>query len=132
MPTQEETIGAEMKAGTALLWLGSVYHGGGANRSDAPRTGLTMAYDLAFLRLEENHFLSIPVERVRQLPSQMQRLLGWSASSTLLGWVEIDGQMRDPQELLGMPSFSEAGRGSSGTAMDRPMRGTTSGNPGVM
>ena len=68
MPTQEETIGAEMKAGTALLWLGSVYHGGGANRSDAPRTGLTMAYDLAFLRLEENHFLSIPVERVRQLP----------------------------------------------------------------
>ncbi|MDO7919609.1 phytanoyl-CoA dioxygenase family protein, partial [Pseudomonas aeruginosa] len=60
MPTQEETIGAEMKAGTALLWLGSVYHGGGANRSDAPRTGLTMAYDLAFLRLEENHFLSIP------------------------------------------------------------------------
>lgn len=67
MPTQEETIGAEMKAGTALLWLGSVYHGGGANRSDAPRTGLTMAYDLAFLRLEENHFLSIPVERVRQL-----------------------------------------------------------------
>ncbi|KXC50008.1 phytanoyl-CoA dioxygenase family protein [Pseudomonas aeruginosa] len=111
MPTQEETIGAEMKAGTALLWLGSVYHGGGANRSDAPRTGLTMAYDLAFLRLEENHFLSIPVERVRQLPSQMQRLLGWSASSTLLGWVEIDGQMRDPQELLGMPSFSEAGKG---------------------
>lgn len=43
--------------------------------------------------------------------SQMQRLLGWSASSTLLGWVEIDGQMRDPQELLGMPSFSEAGKG---------------------
>ncbi len=111
MPTQEETIGGEMKAGTALLWLGSVYHGGGASRSDAPRTGLTMAYDLAFLRLEENHFLSIPVERVRQLPSQMQRLLGWSASSTLLGWVEIDGQMRDPQELLGMPSFSEAGKG---------------------
>lgn len=91
-----------------------------------------MAYDLAFLRLEENHFLSIPVERVRQLPAQMQRLLGWSASSTLLGWVEIDGQMRDPQELLGMPSFPRQGRGSSGTAMDRPMRGTMSGNPGVM
>ncbi|AGA73664.1 phytanoyl-CoA dioxygenase family protein [Pseudomonas plecoglossicida] len=111
MPTQEETIAAEMKAGSALLWMGSVYHGGGANTSSTPRTGLTMAYDLAFLRLEENHFLSIPVERVRQLPAQLQRLLGWSASSTLLGWVEIDGQMRDPQELLGMASFSEPGKG---------------------
>lgn len=111
MPTQEETVPAQMKAGSALLWLGSVYHGGGANKSQLPRTGLTMAYDLAFLRLEENHFLSIPVERVRQLPAEMQRLLGWSASSTLLGWVEIDGQMRDPQELLGMPEFSEPGKG---------------------
>jgi ectoine hydroxylase-related dioxygenase (phytanoyl-CoA dioxygenase family) len=111
MPTQEETVAAQMKAGSALLWMGSVYHGGGANRSEAPRTGLTMAYDLAFLRLEENHFLSIPVERVRQLPAEMQRLLGWSASSTLLGWVEIDGQMRDPQELLGMADFAEPGKG---------------------
>ncbi|MFJ4454248.1 phytanoyl-CoA dioxygenase family protein [Pseudomonas sp. NPDC089392] len=111
MPTQEETVAAQMKAGSALLWIGSVYHGGGANATASPRTGLTMAYDLAFLRLEENHFLSIPVERVRQLPSEMQRLLGWSASSTLLGWVEIDGQMRDPQELLGMPAFSEPGKG---------------------
>ncbi|PYG78383.1 MULTISPECIES: phytanoyl-CoA dioxygenase family protein [unclassified Pseudomonas] len=111
MPTQEETVAAQMKAGSALLWMGSVYHGGGANRSEAPRTGLTMAYDLAFLRLEENHFLSIPVERVRQLPAEMQRLLGWSASSTLLGWVEIDGQMRDPQELLGMANFAEPGKG---------------------
>lgn len=111
MPTQEETVAAQMPAGSALLWMGSVYHGGGANTSAAPRTGLTMAYDLAFLRLEENHFLSIPVERVRQLPAEMQRLLGWSASSTLLGWVEIDGQMRDPQELLNMPAFSEPGKG---------------------
>lgn len=111
MPTQEETVAAQMKAGSVLLWMGSLYHGGGANTSDAPRTGLTMAYDLAFLRLEENHFLSIPIERVRQLPAEMQRLLGWSASSTLLGWVEIDGQMRDPQELLGMADFTEPGKG---------------------
>ncbi|MFJ4192477.1 phytanoyl-CoA dioxygenase family protein [Pseudomonas sp. NPDC089534] len=111
MPTQEETVAAEMKAGSALLWIGSVYHGGGANTTVQPRTGLTMAYDLAFLRLEENHFLSIPIERVRQLPSELQRLLGWSASSTLLGWVEVDGQMRDPQELLTLESFSEVGKG---------------------
>jgi ectoine hydroxylase-related dioxygenase (phytanoyl-CoA dioxygenase family) len=111
MPTQEETVPAEMLAGSALLWLGSVYHGGGANHSDHPRTGLTMAYDLSFLRLEENHFLSIPIERVRELPEEMQRLLGWNASKTFLGWVEIDGQMREPRELLDMPAFTQVGKG---------------------
>ncbi|MCP1603583.1 phytanoyl-CoA dioxygenase family protein [Pseudomonas citronellolis] len=111
MPTQEETVPAEMAAGSALLWMGSVYHGGGANKSDRPRTGLSMAYDLAFLRSEENHLLSIPIDRVRQLPEEMQRLLGWGASQTFLGWVEIDGQMREPRDLLDMPSFTEVGKG---------------------
>ncbi|MHB9798710.1 phytanoyl-CoA dioxygenase family protein [Pseudomonas sp. MT3] len=111
MPTQEETVPAEMAAGSALLWMGSVYHGGGANKSDHPRTGLSMAYDLAFLRSEENHLLSIPIDRVRQLPEELQRLLGWGASQTLLGWVEIDGQMREPRDLLDMPSFTEVGKG---------------------
>ncbi|WP_416311331.1 phytanoyl-CoA dioxygenase family protein [Pseudomonas sp. W03] len=111
MPTQEETVPAEMAAGSALLWVGSVYHGGGANKSDRPRTGLSMSYDLAFLRSEENHLISIPIDRVRQLPEEMQRLLGWGASQTFLGWVEIDGQMREPRDLLDMPSFTEVGKG---------------------
>jgi ectoine hydroxylase-related dioxygenase (phytanoyl-CoA dioxygenase family) len=111
MPTQEETVPAEMAAGSALLWLGSLYHGGGANKSDLPRTGVSMSYDLAFLRSEENHLVSIPIERVRELPEDMQRMLGWGASETLLGWVEIDGQMREPRELLDMPAFSEVGKG---------------------
>lgn len=111
MPTQEETVAAEMSAGSALLWVGSLYHGGGANKSDSPRTGVSMSYDLAFLRSEENHLLSIPIERVRALPEEMQQLLGWSASRTFLGWVEINGQMRDPRDLLAMPSFTEVGKG---------------------
>ena len=111
MPTQEETVPAEMAAGSALFWIGSVYHGGGANKSEQPRTGVSMAYDLAFLRSEENHLLSIPLERVRQLPEEMQQLLGWSVSKTFLGWVEVDGQMCDPRDLLGMPSFTEVGKG---------------------
>ncbi|UTN79607.1 phytanoyl-CoA dioxygenase family protein [Pseudomonas aeruginosa] len=132
MPTQEETIGAEMKAGTALLWLGSVYHGGGANRSDAPRTGLTMAYDLAFLRLEENHFLSIPVERVRQLPRKCS--VCWGGVPVPRYWVGWRSMVRcvTRKSCWACPPFPRRGRGSSGTAMDRPMRGTTSGNPGVM
>jgi len=30
-PTPEEAVSAEMEPGSALFWLGSLYHGGGAN-----------------------------------------------------------------------------------------------------
>ncbi|MNF85217.1 Phytanoyl-CoA dioxygenase (PhyH) [compost metagenome] len=111
MPTPEETVAAEMKAGSALFWIGSVYHGGGANVSEHARTGLTLAYDLAMLRQEENHYLSIPIDRVKALPEEMQNLLGWNISKTFMGWVEIDGQMRNPSDLLKMPNFRDVGKG---------------------
>src|SRR5689334_23954954 len=36
-PDTTETVPAEMPRGSVLLYLGSLYHGGGANRSSAPR-----------------------------------------------------------------------------------------------
>lgn len=110
MPTEAETVQALMNAGDALIWLGSTYHGGGENRSDAPRTGLTISYDLAILRQEENHYLSLPIERVRQLPEEIRRLLGWTRSVTFMGWVEADGQQMDPLQLLEQESFREVGK----------------------
>jgi ectoine hydroxylase-related dioxygenase (phytanoyl-CoA dioxygenase family) len=116
MPLNEETVPTIMSAGSALLWIGSVYHGGGNNTSDAPRTGLSMAYDLACLRSEENHFLSLSVEEVAALPVQIQRMLGWSAGENYSGWVEIDGQMADPQQLLATPEDVPNGVGLVGAA----------------
>lgn len=102
MPTLEETIQAEMKAGSALLFIGSTYHGGGANRtSDQWRTGLTMTYDLAQVRQEENMYLALPTEVVKTFTEELQALLGWSwIQSSKMGFVEIDGEMRSPIELL--------------------------------
>lgn len=110
MPRQEEAVPAEMDAGDALMFIGSTYHGGGKNQSVAPRTGLTMSYDLSVLRQEENHFLTIPIEKVKTFPVELQRLLGWSVSTTFLGFVERNGVMCDPHELLQMESFLEVGK----------------------
>ncbi|MNP74446.1 hypothetical protein D3C76_1713260 [compost metagenome] len=63
------------------------------------------------LRQEENHYLSIPIDRVKALPEEMQNLLGWNISKTFMGWVEIDGQMRNPSDLLKMPNFRDVGKG---------------------
>lgn len=109
MPKREEAIPTVISAGDALLFIGSTYHGGGQNRSNAPRTGLTMSYDLSILRQEENQFLTLPIERVKRFPEEMQRLLGWSMGTTYAGFVERNGTMCDPQSLLKEADFVEVG-----------------------
>ncbi|MGA4989378.1 phytanoyl-CoA dioxygenase family protein [Nonomuraea bangladeshensis] len=95
-PREDEAVPAEMRAGSALLWLGSTYHGAGANRSDGPRTGLSYALDLGNLRQEENQYLSIPLDVVRGYPEDVQRLLGYEPCPPMCGLYELD----DPMLLL--------------------------------
>jgi len=103
-PRRDEAVPAVMPAGAALIFLGSTYHGGGGNRSAAPRTGLTMTLDLGYLRQEENQYLSVPPSIVAGYPDEVRRLLGYAACPPLMGWIEVDGQMVDPLALLDAPA----------------------------
>jgi len=69
---------AVMPKGSALFYLGSTWHGGGANRSHSPRTGLINTYCLGWLRSEENHFLEVPPQLARQYDERVRRLLGYT------------------------------------------------------
>lgn len=107
IPQVSEAIKTEMAERSALIWLGSLYHGGGSNITDQPRTGLTMTLDAANVRQEENMYLALSPDVVRSYPEEIQSLLGWSvAAESYMGWVEIDGQLSDPKALLraGTPS----------------------------
>lgn len=95
-PAYAEAVPAAMPPGSALLWQGGVYHGGGANTTDSPRLGLTVSLDLGNLRQEENQFLAVPRDVVLTLPEEVQRLLGWDRCPPGLGWIE----MQDPHLLL--------------------------------
>ncbi|ASY34716.1 MULTISPECIES: phytanoyl-CoA dioxygenase family protein [unclassified Streptomyces] len=95
-PTYAEAVPAVMPAGSALLWPGGVYHGGGANTTDSPRYSLSVALDLGNLRQEENQYLAVPRETVMTLPEEVQRLLGWDRCPPGLGQVET----QDPHLLL--------------------------------
>jgi len=100
MPERHEAVPTEMKAGSALVFLGSTYHAGGENTTDRPRTGLTVALDAAHLRQEENMYLTLSPEVVASYPEHIRRLLGWSAGRNFMGWIEVDGQLVDPAELV--------------------------------
>jgi len=99
-PDPSAFVSTAMPAGSLLLYLGSMWHGGGANTSDKPRTGLVYSYNLGWLRQAENHYLALPTDLVRDLPTDVRELLGYKIHEPNLGWVE--GQ--DPSIALEEPS----------------------------
>ncbi len=92
-----DTEPAEMEKGSVLLYVGSLYHGGGANTSDSARVGVNITYSVGWLRQEENQFLTVPPEIARELPERLQRLLGYSLGAYALGYVD---DLRDPLDVL--------------------------------
>lgn len=82
----EDSIPAVMPPGSVLLYTGTVAHGGGANRSTAPRLGMNITYLLDWLRQEENQYLSCPPEIARELDPELRALLGYTVGNNGLGY----------------------------------------------
>ena len=95
--TIDETVPAEMTAGSCLLYTGKVYHGGGANTSDDVRTGLNITYDVGWLRQEENQYLSCPPDVAASLSDDLLRLMGYRIGAYALGYID---DVRDPIEAI--------------------------------
>jgi ectoine hydroxylase-related dioxygenase (phytanoyl-CoA dioxygenase family)/putative sterol carrier protein len=82
-----DTVPADMPKGSVLFYLGSTYHGGGANVSNAPRMALINTYALGWLRQEENMYLSIPREVAESYPKKIRDLMGYTHHGRLLGYI---------------------------------------------
>ncbi len=95
---------AEMPAGSLMVYVGSLWHGGGANRTDATRLGVAMEYAASWLRPQETHLLAVPPELARTLPPRLRELLGYNVYPPFLGYV--DG--RHPERVLGTDVAREA------------------------
>jgi ectoine hydroxylase-related dioxygenase (phytanoyl-CoA dioxygenase family) len=94
-------VQATMPAGSVAFYTGSVWHGGGANTTDAPRLGVILEYVAAWLRPQENHIIGVAPEVVATLPEKLQELLGYNIYPPFIGYV--DG--RHPRRFL--PSVRE-------------------------
>jgi ectoine hydroxylase-related dioxygenase (phytanoyl-CoA dioxygenase family) len=91
-----ETVPAEMRKGSVLVWDGALWHGGGANRTDERRYGIAMNYCAGYIRQQENQQLGIPADLVRRFPPRLQELVGYGVYNGLIG--HIDKQR--PADLL--------------------------------
>ena len=104
-PKDEEVRQATMSKGSVLVYSGSVFHGGGENRSDAVRIGLNLTYTLGWLRQEENQYLSCPPEIAKTLAPELQELLGYTMGSYALGYYTPPLPPGQGPELAG-PEFA--------------------------
>lgn len=91
-----DAVKATMPAGSLMLAKGTLWHRGGANRSDAPRTIITPQYCPGWTRPLENMSLAAPPAIASALPRRAQELLGYSIHPPFMGYV--DG--RSPARLL--------------------------------
>jgi len=103
--TEADTEPAEMARGSVFLYPGTTYHGGGANRSDTNRTGISLSYSASWLRQEENQYLAVPLEIARTLPEELLRLMGYQRGAYALGYVD---DLRDPMEFV-RPDLAKRG-----------------------
>lgn len=85
-PEPHEVVQASMRRGSVLIYTGSVFHGGGANRSSGDRVGINLTYTLGWLRQEENQYLSCPPEIARTLDPELQALIGYTNGGYALGY----------------------------------------------
>jgi ectoine hydroxylase-related dioxygenase (phytanoyl-CoA dioxygenase family) len=92
----DDTVTVEMPAGSVLFILGSLWHGGGANRTDRARLGVLLEYAAGWLRPQENHVLAVPPTVMRTLDPRLQELLGYGIHPPFVGYV--DG--RHPRRVL--------------------------------
>ncbi len=114
----EQTIPAEMTKGSVLFYTGALYHGGGPNQTEATRVGINITYNVAWLRQEENQYLTVPLDVAATLDEPLQRLIGYNRGAYALGYID---DLRDPIEALrtGGQNGGFGDRDSLDDALDR-------------
>ncbi len=96
-----DTIAAEMPRGSMVIYLGSLWHGGGANHTGDVRIGLNLEYAAGWVRQQENQYLVVPPDRAADVPSEVLEVLGYSVAPPFLGYVDA----RDPMRYLAREGY---------------------------
>ena len=91
-----ETVAAEMPRGSVLVFMGSLWHGGGANRTDERRVGIAMNYCAGYIRQQENQQLGIPPAMVKAFSPRLRELVGYGIYNGLIGHID----KKSPGQLL--------------------------------
>lgn len=91
-------IRATMPAGSLMVAKGTLFHRGGANKTEQPRLIITPQYCPGWARPLENMLLAVSRDKVAAMPTRLRELLGYNLHAAFMGYV--DG--RHPDRVLGL------------------------------
>lgn len=98
-----------MARGSALFYLGSLWHGAGANATLRARRGIAVSYCAGWVRPQENQLLGVPVELLARSADRLRRLCGYGVYNGQVGHLD----RRRPANVLlpeapgGQPDWDE-------------------------
>ncbi|KAL4953496.1 phytanoyl-CoA dioxygenase [Aspergillus filifer] len=88
-PNLDDVVVPELERGDAFIILASVFHGGGSNITTDKRRLVYSTFVLrGYLRQEENQYLAVPQDVVKQYDRATQELIGYYISDPATGFVE--------------------------------------------
>jgi ectoine hydroxylase-related dioxygenase (phytanoyl-CoA dioxygenase family) len=79
---------AAMPPGSCVFFIGTLWHGGGANHSGNDRLAITAQYCEPWLRPQEAFTLSTNRDTVRAVSEDIRRMLGYSIHPPFMGMVD--------------------------------------------
>ena len=88
-----------MPTGACVFFVGTLWHGGGANTTTQGRLAVTAQYCQPWLRPMEAFTLSVPRDMARTVSDDIRRMLGYSIHPPFVG--AVDGM--HPLRLLEQP-----------------------------
>jgi ectoine hydroxylase-related dioxygenase (phytanoyl-CoA dioxygenase family) len=107
-----DVVKVVMPAGSVVVFAGTLWHRGGANRSDRPRLAITPQYCEPWARQQEQQILSVG-PKAAQYSDRIQSMLGYSIHPPFMG--HVDGL--HPLRLLD-PKYNSAETGAGKAAAE--------------
>lgn len=85
---RDDAIKAVMPSGSLMVTKGTLWHRGGANRSDAPRLIVTPQYCPGWARQLENMAMTMTPAQAATLPERARELIGYAIHPPFMGYVD--------------------------------------------
>ncbi|KAF4782596.1 hypothetical protein HER10_EVM0000869 [Colletotrichum scovillei] len=107
LPQRKDAIPVVMDKGSAVFFLGTLWHGGGENTSPDPRRALTIQYCQPWMRPLENQILAVEWDKLAGMPRRLVDLLGYEPGAPFVGyadgvhpWKVVQKRLREQEERV--------------------------------
>ncbi|KAK2788911.1 hypothetical protein FQN52_006444 [Onygenales sp. PD_12] len=84
----EDTIPMECSSGSAVYFIGTMWHCGGANNSNMPRKSATVQYCQPYIRPIENQILAVDPRKLPEIPPRIVEMMGYRIHRPFIGYAD--------------------------------------------